>query len=966
MTINIAKQLDERLQNRREAFCASCKAANITIVDDPLFAEAQKQVFAFSDFVARSCIRNPEVLNGLVNSGDLQRSYEKGEFRNKLSKVLWEAEALPEEDDAKLGNILAGFRLREMLRIAWRDLAGWADLLETMADLSTLADTCITHAFSVLYKWQCSKFGVPTGKDGTTQNLVVLGMGKLGAGELNFSSDVDLIFAYPQAGETKGGPSSITNDEFFVRLCRRFLRLFGNTSPDGILFRVDMRLRPYGENGPIVMSFDAMETYYQIHGREWERYALIKARVVARDPRIGARLLENLNPFVYRRYLDFGVFESLREMKHKIEHEVKRKGLKENIKLGAGGIREIEFFGQIFQLIRGGVLTMLKERGILKVLVILVQEGYIPQNVCDELTQAYVFLRNTENRLQEFADQQTHSLPTDTLGKLRLAASMGFEDWESFFIDLEGHMRKVHLHFHQLLLVDDAASTEDNIENRLVDVWLNLIEDEEGEKVLSDAGFEKPADVLRLLNLLRDDFETRVLSRNGRNRLDKLIPPLLKKIGSSGNPHLTLNRIVDLLKTLERRTCYISLLLENPTALTHLVKLSNASPWIISFLTRHPVLLDELLDTRTLYAPLKKNDLEKELRRRLNRLSAQDLEYQMDEVRIFKQANTLRIAAADVSGAFPLMKVSDYLTDIAETVINEILQLSWNYLVKKHGTPACLTESGVCDKGFAVIAYGKLGGIELGYGSDLDLVFLHAGAEGQTKGADRPINNSDFFNRLGQRIIHFLTIHTPAGILYETDMRLRPSGISGVLVSHVEAFEEYYSEKAWTWEHQALVKARAICGDIHIARRFEEIRKKILTLPRSGLKLQEEIISMRERMRKERSLSKPGIFDLKQDRGGIVDIEFFVQYLVLLHAHENNELVKWTDNIRLLETLAEAGIIGSDTAQFLKDAYLTYRSETHKLSLQKKPACVPEDKFRNLREEVNKIWGTFYGNKPEK
>jgi glutamate-ammonia-ligase adenylyltransferase len=421
-----------------------------------------------------------------------------------------------------------------------------------------------------------------------------------------------------------------------------------------------------------------------------------------------------------------------------------------------------------------------------------------------------------------------------------------------------------------------------------------------------------------------------------------------------------------LLKTIERRTCYISLLLENPTALTHLVKFSNASPWILSFLTRYPVLLDELLDTRTLYAPLKKNELQTELRRRLGRLSPQDLEYQMDELRLFKQANTLRVAAADVTGAFPLMKVSDYLTDIAETVVDAVLELAWNHLIEKHGTPTCLPDLKTCDKGFVVIAYGKLGGIELGYGSDLDLVFLHAGAEGHTEGGKRPINNTEFFNRLGQRIIHFLTIHTPAGILYETDMRLRPSGISGVLVSHIEAFEEYYTQKAWTWEHQALLKARAISGDSHMARRFEEIRKKVLSLPRSRSGFREEIISMRERMRKEHSVSRPGIFDLKQDRGGIVDIEFLVQYLVLLHAHENTKLVGWTDNVRLLETLAEAKIIGGETAQLLKAAYLTCRSETHRLSLQEKPAIVPEDKFDELRRQVNTIWDFFFGNKPEK
>ncbi|NQT68885.1 MAG: bifunctional [glutamate--ammonia ligase]-adenylyl-L-tyrosine phosphorylase/[glutamate--ammonia-ligase] adenylyltransferase, partial [Desulfobacteraceae bacterium] len=741
--------------------------------------------------------------------------------------------------------------------------------------------------------------------------------------------------------------------------CRRLIKIIGETTSDGIVFRVDLNLRPYGESGPLVMSFDAMETYYQDQGREWERYALIKARVAAGDKEAGALLMERLKPFVYRRYLDFGVFESLRHMKQKISLEVKRKGLANNIKLGPGGIREIEFFGQVFQLIRGGVVPALQERRLQTVLKALLFENYISEKVCDELTTAYEFLRNTEHRLQEFADQQTHELPTDPAAKVRLAASMGFADPETFFGCLERHRENVHDHFNKLLEAKDAEYSGDQvarIETGLEAVWQNLIEAEQSRNLLIETGFENPAEVMRLLGYLRNDQATRLLSSQGRQRLDKLMPLMLKKIGLSEQPLSALNRIVDLVKTIQRRTNYLAFFLENPTTIDHLVKFANASPWIVSFLARHPVLLDELLDTRTLYAPPEKSDLVEEVRKRLDRISDQDLEYQIQELCIFKQINTLRVAAADIAGALPLMRTSDHLTEIAETVLNEVVELAWSHLVEKHGRPLCrLCEDGR-GRGFAVIAYGKLGGIELGYSSDLDLVFLHAGIEGQTHGGLRPIDNSQFFARLGQRVIHILSAHTPAGMLYEPDMRLRPSGSQGLLVSHIEGFKDYQMNKARTWEHQALIKARSVSGDLKIAEHFDQIRQEVLAGPRIKTDLQKEVADMRKNMRRELLNPEPGFFDLKQDSGGIVDIEFLVQYLVLLKSCEYAQLLQWTDNVRILETLIETGILEKHTANLLKEAYLTYRAAVHKLNLQEKPAQIPESKFRSLRENVEKIW----------
>jgi len=954
LAADIPQVLRENANTKFEAFCTAAKDANLSLPDDPNFLDLLKRVFSFSDFISKICIRSPEVFIDLLESGDLQKKIDPDAYDSKLESHLFGI-----KDDAQLSARLRRFRRREMLRIAWRDLAGWADLSETMADLSALADGCIDQAVSFLHEWQCAENGVPTGDDGSEQRLVVFGMGKLGGLELNFSSDVDLIFTYPETGATQDASEQMSNEEFFLRLCRRLIKIISANTPDGFVFRVDTDLRPFGTNGPLVMSFNAMEEYYQAQGREWERYAWIKARVVAGDKGVGETLLKNLKPFVFRRYLDFGVFEALRTMKQKISLEVKRKGMTNNIKLGYGGIREVEFFGQIFQLIRGGVTPSLQERSIQKTLKILATENYISRKVCDELTMAYLFLRNTEHRLQEFSDQQTHVIPSDPVAKVRLAASMGFDTPEAFDHQLGKHREIVRFHFDKLLETKGSEPTDDrtkDVKTGLGAIWENLLEDKKRQKTLLAAGYENVDDVERLLDHLRNHPATRSLSSEGRQRLDRLMPLMLEEIGRSEHPVVVLNRIVDLIKTIEQRTNYLSLLLENPTAVVHMVNLVSASSWIVSFLSRHPVLLDELLDPRTLYRPPKKSELVKEIRKRIDLASNQDFEHQIQELCIFKQVNTLRVAAADVTGALTLMRTSDHLTEIAETVLNEVVELSWNHLVEKHGAPTCQMDGMEIGRGFSVIAYGKLGGIEFGYGSDLDMVFLHAGTQGQTLGGKVPIDNHQFFARLGQRVIHILTTHTAVGKLYEPDMRLRPSGSSGILVSHIEGFRDYQTNKAWTWEHQALIKARPVTGDINMARRFEQIRSEVLARPRSEAQLKQDVVDMRQRMRKELSSTDPGLFDLKQDTGGIVDIEFMVQYLVLLKSCKYKELLKWTDIVRLLETLKETNIINDHVAHILKVAYLTYRSSVHQLSLQEKPAKVPENKFRGMRENVRKIW----------
>jgi len=947
--------LRQDFQNRWQAFQTAAQTAGVGPVTQPEVLKSVGQVFAFSDFVAASCIREPSLLGELIDSGELKRRLQPDEYDRKLNMLT----AAVNGEEALIRE-LRRCRRRELVRIAFRDLAGWADLAETMHDLSAFADACLDQTLKVLYQWQCATAGVPTAADGSQQHLIILGLGKLGARELNFSSDVDLIFTYPQNGQTRGTERPVSNEDFFLRLGRSLLKVIGQPTADGLVFRVDLRLRPFGESGPLVMNFNGLEQYYQEQGREWERYALIKARVAAGDKAAGALLLEQLLPFIYRRYLDYSAFESLREMKQMIALEVRRKALADNIKLGPGGIREVEFFGQIFQLIRGGVNPTLQDTGILNVLKALAAENHIPHAVCDQLTDAYVFLRRTENRLQEYSDQQTHRLPPEDSGRLRLAASMGFEDSVAFDAELQVHRQNVHGHFQMLLEAGDSEDRQSKIEDRLNGIWQNPVEDQQTQTVLCELGYDQPEEALRLLGYLKSDPETRALSSRGRRRLDKLIPRFLKEISALENPMVTLRRIIDLIRSIERRSSYLALLLENPTAVSHLVKLSNASPWVASFLANHPVLLDELLDPRTLYQPPAKNEMQTALQRRLALIPPEDLEYQIEQLCIFKQINVLRVASADVTGTLPLMRVSDFLSEIAETILSAVVDLAFDHLVVKHGNPVCLPGEKSGQRGFVVIAYGKLGGLELGYGSDLDLVFLHAGTSEQTHGGGRAIDSAQFFNRLGQRVIHLLTAHTRAGKAYEIDMRLRPSGSSGILVSHIEAFGNYQLQDAWTWEHQALIKARPVCGDEVLAKRFEKIRADVLARPRSGDNLKDEVGRMREKMRTELLKPEAGVFDLKQDSGGMVDIEFLVQYLVLLNSHRHPGLLKWTDNVRLLQTLIETGVMDAYTAHLLKHAYLIYRAAAHQLSLQEKPAKVPREKFDLLQQRVIEIWQSFF------
>lgn len=932
-------------------WCDALAQVDATPPQDAAFRETLLRVFEASDYVAQAALRYIDLLPELLHRGDLDRSYTEGEYKERLADLLTRV-----TDEATLARQLRLFRHREMVRIIWRDITLTAPLGETLEDLSALADASIQQALDQLYAWTAAEMGTPRNSQGEAQSLVVLGMGKLGARELNLSSDIDLIFAYPETGHTDG-PRHPTNEQFFIRLCQRLVQALDNHTAEGFVFRVDTRLRPFGSVGPLAMNFSAMESYYGSQAREWERYAMIKARVVAGDHLAGEELMAMLRPFVYRRYLDFGAFESLREMKQLISSELHKKGMQANIKLGPGGIREIEFIGQAFQLIRGGRDKALQIRPILQVLQILQDAGLMPDYVVRELTEAYTFLRLVENRIQAWQDRQSHLLPSDEGGRLRLARSMGHESWELFEPLLEVHRKRVQGHFDMVFATPHTESEADS--QPLTGVWLETLDEEPATAALNAAGFADGAAALVLLETFRGTHACRQLSAKGRERLDQLMPLLLEAVGSSEWADIALQRVLTLLEAVVRRTAYIALLVENPMVLSQLVKLAGISPWIANLLTRHPILLDELLDPRRLYSPLKRDPLSAELATQLAYIDEADLESQMERLRQFAQSNMLRVAAADITGQIPLMVVSDYLTWIAESVVEQVIGLAFRELERRHGRPPGLAPEEI---GFAVIGYGKLGGIELGYGSDLDMVFVH-GCRDRNAMTDgpKPVSVDVFYARMARRIIHLMSTRTPSGILYEVDMRLRPNGNSGMMVSSLETFENYQRNNAWTWEHQALIRARVVAGDERVKKCFDTIRREIIGRERDAGKLREEVVEMREKMRASLDKSTQQLFDLKQGVGGIVDIEFMVQYTVLRWSHEHPDLLVWSDNIRLLETLSKLGLLSDNAAERLMGVYKVLRAAYHRSALQDQPPLVGNEKLAEERALVQDIWFCLMG-----
>lgn len=958
---------------------------------DPEFSAQLSRVWAGSEFVANTCVRHPEVFRDLVESGDLEADYDGSTLYQRGLLAVAEEAASQSEREATLHRQLRQFRRYQMLRIVWRDLAdtnpdGEQKMLTTTREMSLFADAVISMARDKLHRWLSATWGTPMGDvSGVEQHLLVLGMGKLGARELNVSSDIDLIFAYPETGETTGVTKTCSNQEFFIRLAQKLIQALDNTTVDGQVFRVDMRLRPYGSSGALALSFDALEEYYHNQGRDWERYAMIKSRVIEAPGSGGDAAVQSLEQvlraFTYRRYTDFSVIQSLRDMKGMINLEVERRGLSNNIKLGHGGIREIEFIAQAFQLVWGGRDRRFQQRELYSILRLLDEEQSLPDGAGAGLWEAYVFLRNLEHVLQGWGDQQTQELPGDDgdaeADRVRVAFMMGYADWPAFIEALDEHRERVKCHFQAL--VADAAEAEDETGNEhaqtaaapaqlllLEAAWLN--NDIDGLlPVLADLGFDDPQAAAQCLRVLGSSQKIQAMPVETRARLDSLMPRLILACAGMENSAEALSRVLQLVESVARRSAYLVLLIENAQALQQLVKLCAASPWISQSLGRHPVLLDELLDPRSLYQPPDRQQMADALRQQMLRVPEDDLEAQMEALRHFRLAQGLQVAACEVMEVLPLMKVSDHLTWLAEVILDEVLQLAWQQITARHGFPARTGtgQSAAEPAGFLILGYGKLGGIELAHGSDLDLVFLYDAERGGYTSGERCIDNETFFARLGQRVIHILNTATAGGVLYQVDMRLRPSGNSGMLVSSLEAYEKYQRNKAWTWEHQALVRARPVAGDPALGKRFGQVRHDILVQPREAAALRREVIEMRRKMIDHlgsgSDTKAAGRFDLKQDPGGIVDIEFMVQFAVLAQAHNYPNLTRWSDNIRILAQLAECGILTEQVHRQLVDAYIVYRSAGHRLQLQQAQSVVAGDEFADQRLAVQAAWQQVLG-----
>ena len=914
-----------------------------------------KRVFSRSPFVADVCAKHPEWLVELLDfaAPSMPQSY----YHQKVSEYVSQAKT---EDE--LAKALRRCRQFHMAAITFSDVLNRQSIDASLLQVSLLANALIQQGYTWLYSSLCSKHGTPVGSHGPMP-MYILGMGKLGGHELNFSSDIDLIFTYPEKGETQGGKKSLEHQQFFTRLAQKLIQALNKVTVDGQVYRVDMRLRPFGESGPLVLHFDAMEDYYQEQGRHWERFAMVKARVInSDDSSYEAALQAILTPFTFRRYLDFTTLDALRNMKKLIATEIRRRKLNNNIKLGAGGIREVEFFAQSFQLIHGGREPSLQSKSLLTTLKALEENEIVENEVVEALKQDYLFLRKVEHTLQQYRDQQTQTLPEDEDQRQALIEVMGFPNYAQFLTHLDAVMARIHGHFNELIEESqDAHDPQDSLFSACCDAWqLQMVEHEFCQTF---ASYLPPEDASRVQHLLLDFNQNQrryLLGQRGEDTLNKLIPEILYVLithNAQGVPYI-LKRVLGVISAITGRTTYLDLLLENPDVLKQLVRLCERSEWVANEIKRFPLLLDELLTPLYLEQQdtdivASKNDYISELRQSLLRVEPDDVEAMMDTWRQFKLCQQLRIAASDISGSLPIANVSDKLTVLAEVVLEQVVHAAWHQISERFGIPNHLTAD---NSGFAVVAYGKLGGYELGYGSDLDLVFLHnAPREAATTGA-KSIEAQQFYIKLAQRIMHLLNTKTLFGQLYETDLRLRPSGNAGLLCCHLDGFKRYQQEEAWTWEHQALVRARGVCGDKTLLTQFADVRAEILGQPRDKAALRDEVCKMRTKMRQHLLNEKAQKVDLKQCVGGITDIEFMTQYWVLANASTIPSITHYTDNLRILNEAAQHGVIDDKQAKMLQDAYLALREQYHHLTLADTKYADQTDQLAKLREQVTGYW----------
>ncbi|MFT0771210.1 bifunctional [glutamate--ammonia ligase]-adenylyl-L-tyrosine phosphorylase/[glutamate--ammonia-ligase] adenylyltransferase [Psychrobacter aquimaris] len=871
-------------------------------------------------------------------------------------------------DEIKVMSGLRHLRTLLMMRWIWQDALQTISLEQLTDELSEFADGCISFAKDYTYQHLVAKYGEPTfiNEQGNIQidDMAIMAMGKLGAQELNLSSDIDLIFVHQARGETNGnkakGTRSIDNKRFMTRLGQGIIKLLDNKTADGFVFRVDMRLRPWGDGSDLAIHLSALQKYFTMHGRAWERFAWLKARVVGQiDQPFYEEIQALIKPFVFRYYVDYSAFSALREMKSLIQNQVAQREDLDNIKLGAGGIRDIEFIVQAFQLIYGGRHPQLQIKPCLQAMQVLCELGYLEHSTYEQLQAAYRFLRRLEHAIQAINDQQTQRLPHDEQWQHNLAVTLNFENWHALLDQLNRHRDSVNVPFERMVTERQVPDNEDtDLEPEHLDeqiARLNEVLTKENREVLQNFWQSK-----MVANL----------SDEARERLDDAYPVIVHALLAHQEQQQLANtalpRLISLLEAICRRSIYLVMIAENPNATIELIPMLSASPWIAKELAQYPVLLDTFLQQRYRHLP-DKRELRDILRQQLLRVEPNDEEELLSVLRLFKKNQVLAVAASDVLAERPIMKVSDSLTYIAEVVLEAALERAFAEIVNRYGYPIGQDGDPVteADCGFAIIGYGKLGGLELSYSSDLDLVFLHKIKEqGMTTG-EKSVSGMKFAARLVQKLMNYLNTQTRDGRAYEIDMRLRPSGNAGMMVVSCHAFETYQMDKAWSWEHQALVRARAICGDRRVTARFCDIRRDVLSLPRTLDQVRSEVTSMRIKMQKHLGTSQwqqeAGKFHLKQDAGGIVDIEFLAQFAVLAYSHEYPSLTKWSDNVRIFAEVALLGIWNDQVCQDLTDAYLRIRAATHQLALSEQSLLVDESLWQETRALVQSQWQHLMG-----
>jgi glutamate-ammonia-ligase adenylyltransferase len=852
-------------------------------------------------------------------------------------------------DDGQIKRVLRLFRHRKMLRILYLDVCLSAAVEDTLQRLTDLADALIRQALSRAEAILSAKHGQPLDTQGETMQLNVIGMGKLGGGELNFSSDIDLICVYSDDGRLSGFGQQ-EHCQYFANVARLFKKFLHDSTADGFVYRVDLRLRPWGDSGPLVLSHEAFEHYYQLHGREWEQYAMVKARVITGSDDDRKYLQSILKPFVYRRYHDYRVFDGLAQLKNKIDQQARRKNERNNIKTGHGGIREIEFYVQAFQILKGGRNHLLQTPSLFRAMQVIAEQQITDPAEVTRMRTAYCFLRRLENHIQMMDDQQTHDIPANANHRQRIAQLMGFSDWAGLEETLQGNQTLVNGIFASLFDQHD----EKNGSNEGL-VHLNELDADEHLQQVRQMGFAETGSIHQRLQTFYASKAFLFMSEKAKRRFHCFFPQLLKLVAAQTHQARLLDRMLELLSSIAGRSVYFELLYQREGLLEKLVSLFDSSSLIAREVTRYPMLLESILHPEQLENRFDPDYLTHSLGVQLHNIAG-DIEMELDVLRQFKRAHTIEIATASLANEIDTTRVSDCLSQLAAIIVQAVYELAWRELTAIHGEPRCTIDGQTRSPGFGILAYGKLGGRELHYESDLDIVFVHNSSdEDQLTNGSRSIDNNIFFARLAQKIISKITLLTAAGKLYEIDTRLRPDGASGMLVSPLHAFRHYQLNKAWVWEHQAIVRARFIAGDPGLGNEVESIRREVMQLPRDDQTLRAEIAAMRQRMYEAKKPPEGEIVNLKHSLGCMVDIEFMLQYWVLRHANKFASLCESTDNIGLIGRLYELELISSRQHQ-LADAYQTYHRCLQARVIQNQPAELPSADIANEIALVRQCW----------